>query len=281
MTRILSIFLLVLLLACCSRRPKDIIPEKKMVSIMADLQIAEAYQQNSRSLADGIGNSYGEIGRRILAYYGVSEVEMDSTLSWYGRNMDEYSKLYKKVDKELVRRQTAFAKAAGESVDEDGPSADLWPYGRHMVISPGNIADGLVVSIPATEVAPGDRLTWKMRASGSVGARDMLLGVDYEDGSSSIIRQSERGDKWGEISLQTDSILTVERIFGVMRYESNGGGVLYLDSIQLLHQPMKSDEYHRISYQKNIGKPARKVEVKVEKDSLFSGSQHHFPARTD
>lgn len=253
----LIFFLSMMVLAGCSNRPKDIIGEKKMVEIMADLQIAEAYERNGHVGPEINGSNRELIGRGVLMAHGVTVEEMDSTLAWYGRNMDEYSKLYKKVDERLAKMQQKYARAAGES-ESDGPSTDLWPYGRHFVLDRNQMTDGLVVSIPVPDIASGDKLTWKMRTRG-VTSRRMILGVDYDDGRSELVDNSNNGmDQWMETSLQTDTLSTVSRIFAILKAEHTSPRA-FIDSIQLLHYPFNKEEYHRSGYQRKIGAPARKM----------------------
>lgn len=250
-----AIIMIAVLLTGCSDRPKDIIPEEKMVKIMADLQIAEAYERNGYTDEDFHGERKELLGRGVLRHYGVTVEEMDSTLAWYGRNMDEYSKLYKKVDDRLAKIQLKYARAAGES-DNSGPSTDIWPYGRHFVIDSHQLTDGLVVNIPANELAVGDKLTWKMRTLGTAFRR-ITLGVDYENGRLEITSSSNNGtEPWIETSLQTDSTLNVSRIFAILDVERKSARA-FVDSVQLLHYPFNPEEYHKSGYQRKIGTPAR------------------------
>ncbi|MDE7420111.1 MAG: DUF4296 domain-containing protein [Muribaculaceae bacterium] len=246
-----------LLSAGCSKRPKDILSEDKMVKVMVDLQIAEAYERSGYSNDYLNGKDREMLGRGILMQHGVSVEEMDSTLAWYGRNMDEYPKLYKKIDAELNKRQIKYARAAGESENE-GSSADLWPYSRHFVLDNKSLTDGLIVEIPTTEMAPGDKLTWKMLVDGGA-SRSLALGVDYENGTSEVYRISNAGfDKWSELSLQTDSTLTVNRIFAVADFHNPTSRIL-IDSIQLLHYPFNHEEYHKSGGQRTIRPAGRKI----------------------
>lgn len=256
--RNIPLLFLTLILACgCSRRPKNIIDENKMVEIMADIRIAEAY--------DRYGDSYGRahtgerelLGRGVLKQHGVSPEEMDSTLAWYGRNMDEYAKLSKKVDKRLAAMQLKYARAAGES-DNIGVSTDLWPYASHFLIDNHALSDGIIASIPVPDIEPGDKLIWKMRVQGGKQRR-ITLGVDYEDGSSELVRTSQSGlEKWAEASLQTDTLLKVDRIFASIDFERNDSRV-FVDSLQLLHQPFSHEAYSRMGFQRRVAPAARRI----------------------
>ncbi len=257
MKHILLFLMFIMLLAGCSNRPKDIIDEKKMIEIMVDLQITEAYERNGKAPAEINGSNRELLGRGVLMAHGVTVEEMDSTLAWYGRNMDEYSKLYKKVDERLSKMQQKYARAAGES-ESDGPSTDLWPYGRHLVLDRNQLTDGIMVNIPVPELELGDKLTWKMRSKGA-SSRRMILGVDYEDGRMELVENTYNGmDPWMEISLQTDTLNTVDRIFAIMNAEYSTPRA-FIDSIQLLHYPFNIEEYHKSGYQRKIAPPSRKV----------------------
>ncbi len=110
----LSVFILSILLATgCSDRPKGILSEDKMVQVMVDLQIAEAYERSGDANEYLHGQNRELLGRGVLMEHGVTVEEMDSTIAWYGKNMDEYSKLYKKIDAELNKRQLKYARVAG------------------------------------------------------------------------------------------------------------------------------------------------------------------------
>lgn len=254
----LSIFtIFTLISAGCSNRPEGILSEDKMVKVMADLQIAEAYERNGEANDYLKGKDRELLGRGVLMQHGVSIEEMDSTLAWYGRNMDEYSKLYKKIDIELNKRQLKYARAAGESENE-GSSADLWPYSRHYVLDDKSLTDGIIANIPVSDLAPGDKLIWKMKVDGA-SSRNLSLGVDYENGTSDIYRITNNGyDKWVELSLQTDSILGVNRIFATAQFGYNSRRVL-IDSIQLNHLPFNREEYQKAGYQRSIRPAGRRI----------------------
>lgn len=248
---------LALIGAGCSKRPKNILSEDKMVAVMTDIQIAEAYDRSGGANEYLNGRNRELLGRGVLMHHGVTPEEMDSTLAWYGRNMDEYPKLYKKIDAELSRRQLKYARAAGESENE-GSSADLWPYSRHYVIDGKSLTDGIVANIPSVDLEPGVKITWKMSVDGA-SARNLILGVDYADGSSEVYKQTNRSlDKMVEISLQTDSILEVSNIFAIADFEYSAPRVL-IDSVQLTKLPFNREEFNRNVFQRSIRPAGRKV----------------------
>lgn len=274
---IISVF--VLLAVSCSDRPKDILSEDKMLDVMTDLQIAEAYDRSGESPREFQGYGKEKLGLGVLQQHGVTEEEMDSTLAWYGRNMDEYAKLYKKIDERLAKRQQKYAKAAGESESLDG-GLDLWPYGRHLVIDEHSFTDGIVINIPAEDLVPGEKLIWKMRVQGAT-SRHMTLGVDYSDGSASIVRNTAYSSgPWIETALHTDTVLTPSGIFGVVNFGVDHPRV-FVDSIQLLHQPRGKGDADRIGLQRRIGPALRTIILpsdSVANSSLVEDSIRRKPS---
>ncbi len=252
-----AILLLFIISFGCSQRPKDILSEEKMVAVMTDIRIAEAYERSGNAYEYLNGQSRELIGRGVLMHHGVSVEEMDSTIAWYGRNMDEYAKLNKKIDIELSKRQLKYAKAAGES-ENDGSSSDLWPYSRYYVIDDNSLSDGIIASFPVTELSPGDKITWKMMTQGAT-SRTLTLGVNYEDGTSEITKISNGGfDKWIETSLQTDTTLNVTQIFAIASFEHSRPRV-FIDSLQLIHLPYNRNEYQMSGYKRKVGPAGRKI----------------------
>lgn len=258
MKRILPILAIGAIAAAgCSRRPKDILSEEKMVAVMTDIQIAEAYERSGDANGYLEGRDREMLGRGVMMKHSVTPEQMDCTLAWYGRNMDEYPKLYKKIDAELNRRQLKYARAAGES-ETEGSSTDLWSYGRHFMIDENSLTKGIAASLPVNDLQPGVKLTWKMAVDGA-SARFLTLGVDYDNGTSEIYKTTSRSyDKWVETSLQTDSSLTVSRIFAIADFESSVPRI-FVDSIQLLHYPFNREEYGKNTFQRVVKPAGRKV----------------------
>ncbi|MDE6008009.1 MAG: DUF4296 domain-containing protein, partial [Muribaculaceae bacterium] len=65
--------LAIILSAGCSQRPKEILSEKEMIDLMADLQLADAYSNSrvSSSEEDATGNRY-DLARSVMAAHGVT-----------------------------------------------------------------------------------------------------------------------------------------------------------------------------------------------------------------
>lgn len=227
---------------------------------MADIEIAQAYIQ-SKGYRDNNSENRERILNYVLEKNGMTREDFDSTLSWYGRHIDKYDDLYAKVDKELARRE---AKISGNSAEM--LSNDLWPYSRHLVISSKSSADNLAFSIPANELEKGDRLSWKFRLNMPTDGT-ALFGVRYTDGTAAYTTQNLNGDNI-EVSLQTDTALTVKDIFGNLKV-TIGRSFVGLDSLTLTSAPFDSTLYYRISSSKRFFGPKPKIRKTEKKDSII------------
>lgn len=220
----------------CGNRPSNVLSEKKMVSLLADMEIAEAYvnTQGSSSNDERI-----EIGKRVLQAHGVSEETLDTTLAWYGRNMDDYASLFDKVDKEIIKRQKKYSEMEGTTLKIGD---NLWPYGSHLVLSPLSGHDALSFSLSNPEMESGDLLVFSFFLPNNANVKS-TLGVEYSDGHGEALYSNYSSKKKLNLELQTDTGRKVSRIFGIMHLKDIKDLPLYIDSISLETIPYDSLSY--------------------------------------
>lgn len=256
-----------LLGAGCDKRPKGVLSDDEMVGLIADMQIAEVYMQqhNSGYYNDSIRDSAVQWA---LDKHGLSKADFDSTMTWYGRNIDDYLNLFGKVDAELAKRQN---RAIGET-EKNLVSTDLWPYSRHILISENAPSNGLAFSLPLNDIPKGERITWKMRLKG-LSSGNVLLGVDYDNGMSSYTYQTQNGNSKIDLTLQTDTAYNVKRVFGYMRTKEDHSLPIWIDSIALQQLPLDSTEYYRIHSQRKYSGFHKRVKVSEKKDTIEEDSK--------
>lgn len=250
------IILLVLILAgACTKRPKDVLDEKQMVELLADLQMAHAYYGSSGAAAPRPDRE--ALDASVLEKHGVTQEELDSTIAYYGRNIDEYQALFVKVEKELRSRNG--------QVEEIVVENDIWPYSHFTVFFPTQMSDGINFSFPADELEPGDKIEWRMRLSSPQGV-EAMLGIEYENGVTSLVKRSTSGNNTMKIELITDTARTATRIFGVITAPITSMP-LWTDSIRLIKTEFDSLEYSRFRSQKRIYAPRPKPRPEPETPS--------------
>lgn len=232
-------------LCACKRRGDKVLSDKEMVQYMADVALAEAQNQagNPAKLPEEMRMHLEE---SVMASRGISKEEMDSTLAWYGRNLDQYWLLFDKVDKEIMRRQKKLNGKPTTIIEKD----NIWPYAQNAWFSTISPSQGLTFSIPAESLDKGESLNWKMRFNNSANLK-ATFGVDYADNTSSIVSSSTYGQRQLDIELLTDTARKVRRIFGTI-YIPKENLPLWADSISITKAPFDSLTYYKYNNQKFV-----------------------------
>lgn len=253
-------FMVSMAVVSCGGRPEGVLSDDRMADLMADMQLAEAYSSLPSSGRGMTREQRDSLGRGVLAANGITQAELDSSLSWYGRNMDTYTELYEKVDKRIAEKRKRLL---NDGIKEEADGDNLWPYPAHGIISGLASSDGYLFSITNPELVRGNALEWKMRVSPATSL-NMMLGVEYADGSDTYVSRSFSSERKVELHLQTDTARDVRRVYGVMRVARVRDLPVFTDSISLQVLPLDSAEYYRIKGQKSYYGPHRRTKGKMQ-----------------
>lgn len=239
------------MLVGCSDRPDGVLSDSEMESLMTDLLLADAYNQtgNARQLPDSVRATLGEA---VLRRHGVDHATLDSTYAWYARNLDDYYKLYDRVERRVAKSRAKVSPTGGGDVEND-----IWNLPKLVMFSPAARGNSLVFSLPGTSIAKGDRLEWKMHLSSDTEG-DVMLGVDYTDGTSSVSRIEIAGKRSASLQVIADTSRTPSRVYGSIIVEARQLPV-WADSISLAHQPYDSVAYLGFRMQRLLTPPAKRV----------------------
>lgn len=255
-----------LLASGCKNRPKMVLNEKKMIELIADLKLAEAYasiQINGQNPVE----RREELSKSVLAAHNVTQEQFDSTLVWYGRNLDEYAEIYEKVDKRLLEKRKKLLKDGDETfVENEGDN--LWSFQLNGVLTTLGTSDGWIFSIPEPGLQKGDRLEWRMHINSASTPMVGVLGVDYEDGTSEAVTTYFTNRPMIDLSFQTDTSKIVNRVYGTMRVKKQENMPLFADSISLRRLPFDSLEFNKFRSQKRYGYPIRVTKEDRERKAI-------------
>ncbi|MDD7603313.1 MAG: DUF4296 domain-containing protein [Candidatus Limisoma sp.] len=229
---------LLLLTAACSKTPDGVIGQSDMADLLADMQVADAIVEINRDSYEA-DSSRLNLRRSVLKRHGITEDEFDSSLVWYGHNLDVYKEVYDKVVTKLEDRQQDIieeARRAGEKMTASGDSIDIWQAATCYFFDRrrcGNSAQ-INFSIDADiNTKPGDKYEWRMTMKNASNGGYAMLAVDYDDGSWDYTRRSLRPDEAMRLKLQTDSTLTVKRVYGYVAYTIGSEDAIFADSLSL------------------------------------------------
>ena len=229
----------------CKKTPEGVLNESEMVDLLTDMQLAEAYYNTTPGGVKKIDKNI--LLESVLHKHGVTHAELDSSIAYYGRNLDDFYILYNKVEKKLQGGNL------GSQSQEKVSADDIWPYSRFAAVSKNQTSNGIIFSFPAENILPGTSLEWNMRLTSPEGV-EAMLGVEYDNGYSSIYKKRAAGNRSLSVSLQTDTAYKPKRIFGVMTVAPTAMP-LWVDSLRLTKTEFDSLTYDRIRMQKLFPKP--------------------------
>lgn len=245
----------------CIRRPKGILSDKDMAGVVSDLKLAEAYLQTQHSISDREAKE--QFLEQVISRHGLTREEFDSTMSWYGRNVDAYYDMCEIADRQLAIKKKKME--GGNSVEIE--TSDLWPYQRQAYLSLLSGYDSFIFSLPTSDVKQGERVNLKFRINNPVSG-NAIFGVEYEDGEKRFISRSISQSKRMDLTLQTDTARVVNRIFGHLEIPRQSSMPLWLDSIYLRALPFDSTEYYNITNQRHYREPRQRRLIVSSNDSL-------------
>lgn len=210
-----------------------------MISIISDIEIAESYIQ--RQGGEYYGDSIRDrVMNKILERNGVTKASFDSTMTWYGKNIDDYSMLLTKVEAELEKRRKS---STGKPATDE--ATDFWPYSRHYLLTSSMASDGLQFNIPVSEISRGSRINLKLRANAPINGQ-CLLGIVYADGSKGYNSFPMYGQNQVDVTLQSDTAINIKRIFGNLKFSGMESGHILVDSISLKELAPDSTKFYEI-----------------------------------
>lgn len=227
------------LLSACSRVPDGILSEKEMQRVMTDMLIAE-------SMVNVDYNNYKTDSLKMALYesvfrkHSITQAVYDSSLVWYGRNLDTYMKVYDRVLADLNNRITDLGDVQADATSSSGDSVDIWSRRPYLTLSPRSVFNGVTFDIrPEVSYASGSTFVLGMNVWGlDSRARympEIRLSADQGD-TTIIVNDKITRDGYHETVLKTLPTKKVKRVFGYIRMDSKDTTYykVYIDSLSLM-----------------------------------------------
>ncbi len=224
----------------CSKVPKGVLPEKEMQQLLTDMLVAESMVSSDYQKYKG-DSSRMDLYDAVFRKYGVTQAIYDSSLVWYGRNLDIYMKVYERVIVDLDKRIAALGDVqadAGPSTNRD--SVDIWPRRNLFVMEPRSLFNGVVFDIkPESNYASGSSFVLGVRVWGlqpnATHKPELRLSAEQRD-TILTIRQTIERDGYYQAVLKTMPTRQVRRVFGSIRLDNMDSTYykVYVDSLSLM-----------------------------------------------
>lgn len=259
MRKLPIVLILCLALFACKKTPDSVIGEGEMAELLADIHEADAVVE--LDFENYPNDSVKKVLKQsIFIKHHVSQEQFDSSLMWYGQNLDIYKDVYGEVIPILESRQKSVqqeARKAGERLLAAGDSADVWQL-PHNLLFDRRLTDGMVqlaFSMQSDgESKSGDRYKWNLRLPDAKNPVDLFLGVDYADGTSEYQTKSISPEMQGEIVLQADSTRAVERVYGYLHYRMQVENTIFISGISLIRMRLNAENYTMHPYQRRLSR---------------------------
>jgi hypothetical protein len=178
----------------------------------------------------------------VFAKHKITQAKYDSSLIWYGENMDLYMAVYKLVLKDIEKNIAAMGDIrqdplSGEASAQD--SLDIWIQGNAFAFRAEDVFSPLVFDIkPKLPYASGSSYVlgfhvWGLRPFMKDRPRVKLSAVQGD--TVIVVRQEIPEDGYWETTLHTLETKPVNRIFGYV-FMNNAGTYhrIYLDDIKMM-----------------------------------------------
>lgn len=234
------VLLLGALLAGCSKVPDGILSEKKMQAVQTDMQLAEAMiSLDNKGFPD---NAHKEaLYQSIFRKYKITQAEYDSSLVWYGRNLDIYMKVYDRVLADLNNRQKALGdvQASAAPVSKQD-SVDIWPRRTSLRLEPDALFNGVTFDVrPETNYSSGSSFVLGMNVWGinETMTYKPEIHISADQGDTIVtVNDKVLRDGLHETVLKTIPTKQVKRVYGYifMNNADSSYYKVYLDSLNLM-----------------------------------------------
>lgn len=250
---ILSVLSAAVFLCSCQKTPDYVIKPQEMAELLADVHTGEAVvEANYTSFSND--SSKKALRQAIFDKHGVTHEQFDTSLVWYGHNIDKYLEVYDNTIKILQERYNATgSQIAMEETAMFGDSADVWQLSRHAIINSRYPSNMLSVDLIGDEnFEPGDIYTFRARAIDNQERNiNWLITANYDDGYIDVLSTSNTipANNWCEITFVTDSTKRLERIRGTLEFKADPTPItdIWLDSISLVRKRLVPETYYKRS----------------------------------
>jgi len=103
-TRYIVALFSIALLASCNKAPDRVLPEKKMKDVVIDMRLVEMMINWNKQAYSSDSAHKAALYASVLEKHHVTQAVYDSSLVWYGENLDVLLQVYDKALHEIAER---------------------------------------------------------------------------------------------------------------------------------------------------------------------------------
>lgn len=251
--RLALVALPTLMLGACSKTPSGVLPPEEMAALLADVYRGEAALEYNYDLY--YNDSTRMVAKQsIFAAHGVTQADFDSSLTWYGHNIDQYIKVCDRAIEMLEEVNKSIPDGDANSLHLGaipGDSAQVWPLASTSYrITPQTATRFLPFTLRRdTTWHTADNYTLAFKLLNLRSRVSATIAVDYEDGGTEYMSNTFSDDGWQRTSIELDTARQAKAIYGFIQFTPSQGENIFVDSISLVRT--RGDRALRFRYNNN------------------------------
>jgi hypothetical protein len=209
---------------------------------MYDIQLSEALIEIDFETYKS-GDARLSLYSSVFAKHGVTQAQYDSSLVWYGKNLDLYMQIYKLVLKDVNASIANLGDIKPNPLSGDvssRDSVDVWIFPRSLSFSPAQRVNLMTFDIePKVAYSSGSSYVLSVRVWGTDEKMKHYPKIALravQPDTIVVVNKEITADGYYEILMQTAKIKQVKRVYGYMMLNSEEKSYsrIYIDDIRLM-----------------------------------------------
>ena len=225
----------------CNRVPGEIIDAKTMELLLIDIHKAEAYMENDKFLANNKA-AQDSVKNIIFSKHNVTSTDFDTSVVWYGSNLDIYIEIYDKVIEKLQEENNTILALMNNQKDmfigmtRSGDTVNIWNRNSHYMFE-GKLNNNLLTfTVPYDDNFKEEdlfKLKFKITSQDkSPYPAQVVLAIKESKDSTYFAKKSTSVNGWDSIEIKSKG--TIRRVMGSIYVPAvPEWKVTYIDSISL------------------------------------------------
>jgi len=240
MLRTVITIMLFLTVISCSRAPEGVIPEKKMRQILIDMYLADAIIVAEPTTFYTDDNKKA-LYQSVFDKYKITEALYDSSLVWYGKNLDVYMQVNNMALAEVKKKIEKLGPVESEqNLNINVDSVDIWSADRYYEFSPVALSNTIIFNFKAAEeYSSGSIFVLGLHVFGLMKGLqspvEVHLGAQQTD-TTITVRNQIFTNGYHELILRTSPVQKVKQVYGYIRFNEDSVSYhkIYVDDLQLI-----------------------------------------------
>lgn len=189
-------FVTIFLLASCLSRPDYVLDEDKMVEVLCEVHRSEGLLelQQSNSFTTFNEDYKKNVMAAVLVKQGITRAQYDSSLVWYGQNLNRLVKVYSRVENALQEEIDGWEEKAAERksafpISQAGDTVQIWTIQNYITLDESYLSSTRFWEMPTdSNYIDGDSLVWSLHVPIIPNAHYIVasMSLNYEQHEDSI-----------------------------------------------------------------------------------------------